>query len=249
MRANIVELRGRLESERTRIAGSLGVNNSVNLTRVEDLRRSLDDQRAKVIQIKTLRDEALVLQRDVENAQRAFDAGFNRKSMSALESQATQTNVSVIRQATPPPFPSSPRTTLNLLIGLVLGLAFGVLTAVVRERRDWRIRVDDDVLEGLRYPLLGVMPDVPREGPRSAAWRPCRPAPAGAPRGAPDPRRLSDGHHPRTRLGLRQRRHRAGTAASATSSANCGSSAARRSNRCSPTSASTACASARPPSR
>ncbi len=173
LKANIAELRGRLNAERTRIGGSLTVNNSVNQSRLAELRVSLDEQRAKVVRIKTLRDEALVLQRDVENAQRAFDAGFTRKSQSALESQATQTNVSVIRRATVPPFPSSPRTLLNFLVGALVGMVLGVTTALVRERRDWRVRLDEDVTESLRYPLLGVMPDSPsaRAGQRSAAWR------------------------------------------------------------------------------
>ena len=173
LRANITELRSKLNAERSRIAGSLTVNNSVNQTRLDELRTSLDQQRAKVVNIKTLRDEALVLQRDVENAQRAFDAGFNRKSQSALESQATQTNVSVIKVATTPPFPSSPRILLNIVVGVLVGLALGVVTAIIRERRDWRLRLDEDVTDGLRYPLLGVMPNssAVRLGHRSKAWR------------------------------------------------------------------------------
>ncbi|WP_077035545.1 chain length determinant protein EpsF [Pelomonas sp. KK5] len=171
LRANITELQGKLDAERARIAGSITVNNSVNQSRLDELRASLDQQRAKVLQIKSQRDEALVLQRDVENAQRAFDAGFARKSQSALESQATQTNVSVLKVATPPPFPSAPRTLLNLLVAVLAGAALGLTTAIVRERRDWRIRTDEDVLDNLRYPLLGVMPDAPRAPRLGAGWR------------------------------------------------------------------------------
>jgi len=173
LRANISELRNRLSAERVRVAGSLAINNSVNEANLDQLRSALEKQRAKVVTIKMQRDNALVLQRDIDNAQRAYDAAFARKSQSALESQATQTNVSIIRVATPPPFPSSPRTSLNIAVGVLVGAVLGVMTAVIRERRDWRIRVEDDVIEVLRYPLLGVMPDSPRDHPsqRSAAWR------------------------------------------------------------------------------
>ncbi len=172
LRANIDELRKRLNAERSRIAGSLAVNNSVNETRLGEVRAAVEAQRVRVGKIKMQRDEAMVLQRDVENAQRAYDAGFARKSQSALESQATQTNVSVIKVATPPPFPSSPRSVLNLVVGALVGMVLGIVTALIRERRDWRVRMDEDVFEGLRYPLLGVMPDAPkaRLGERSTAW-------------------------------------------------------------------------------
>ena len=162
LRANIDELRARLNTEKGRITGSITVNNSVNQTRLESLRSALAAQRAKVLQMKSLRDEAAVLQRDVENAQKVYDAGFGKLNQSTLESQATQTNVSVLKTATPPAFPSSPRIGLNAAIGVLLGLVLGIATAVLRERRDWRLRADADVFEVLNQPLLGVLPEGPR---------------------------------------------------------------------------------------
>jgi capsular polysaccharide biosynthesis protein len=100
--------------------------------------------------------------RDVENAQRVYDAAFTRQNQSALESQATQTNVSVVKRASVPPFPSSPRWSVNAAVSLVLGALIGVATALAREHRDWRLRNEDDVLEIMRQPLLGVLPNVPR---------------------------------------------------------------------------------------
>jgi capsular polysaccharide biosynthesis protein len=114
------------------------------------------------MQMKGLRDEAAVLLRDVENAQKVYDAGFARLNQTALESQATQTNVSVLKTATAPPFPSSPRLGLNGAIAVLLGAALGLATAVLRERRDWRLREDSDVFEILNQPLLGVLPQGPR---------------------------------------------------------------------------------------
>jgi hypothetical protein len=48
------------------------------------------------------------------------------------------------------------------MIALVLGCLIGVATALVREQRDWRLRNEDDVLEIMRQPLLGVLPNVAR---------------------------------------------------------------------------------------
>jgi polysaccharide biosynthesis transport protein len=159
LRASIEELRDRLKLEKSRITGSLTVNNSVNQARLEALRDTLTEQRGRVLKMKSLRDEAAVLQRDVENAQRVYDAGFAKLSQSTLESQATQTNVSVLKIATPPAFPSSPRLSLNLALAILLAAALALATAILRERRDWRLRADADVVDVLRQQLLGVLPD------------------------------------------------------------------------------------------
>jgi polysaccharide biosynthesis transport protein len=157
-RANIRELRRQLNAEKARIVGSLGVNNAVNQSRLQSLRVALKAQRAKVLRLKSLRDEAAVLQRDVENAQRSYDAAFVKRGQSTLESQATQTNVSVLKNATAPAKPSSPRVKLNLEVALLLALFLGLATAIFREYRDWRLRTDADVLDALKQPLLGVLP-------------------------------------------------------------------------------------------
>jgi chain length determinant protein EpsF len=162
LRANIKELRSRLNAERGRITGSLNINNTVNQSRLESLQSSIEAQRNKVLQMKSLRDEAAVLQRDVSNAQREYDLAFAKRSQSTLESQATQTNVSILKVATPPPFPTSPRMRLNLAAGALLGLLLAIATAIQRERRDWRLRIDTDVIDVLNQPLLGVLPDKPR---------------------------------------------------------------------------------------
>jgi len=158
LQANIAELKSKIESETRRINGSVTVNNSVNQTRVGELRRALEDQRAKVLRLKGQRDEAAVLQRDVENAQRAYDAMFARVSQSHVESQLTQTNVSVLKYATPPPFPSSPKLLLNSIVAVVLGLVLAAVTVLVRERLDRRVRSADDVQQLLAQPFLGVLP-------------------------------------------------------------------------------------------
>ncbi len=158
LRSNVAQLRERIDTDTRRVAGSLTVNNSVNQTRLAQLRASVDEQRSKLLQLKGQRDEAAVLMRDVENAQRAYDMVLTRATQSGVESQTTQTNVSVLKQATPPPLPASPRVVLNILVSVFVGglLALGV--SLWRETRDRRLRTDADVMQGLRQPLLGVLP-------------------------------------------------------------------------------------------
>jgi capsular polysaccharide biosynthesis protein len=75
-----------------------------------------------------------------------------------MESQTTQTNVSVLKNASMPLTPSSPRTNLNLAIALVVGVLLAVGTVIVRETLDQRLRTEDDVIAYLKQPLLGALP-------------------------------------------------------------------------------------------
>ena len=158
LQANIHQMRARIAAETKRATGSVAVSNTINQARVAQLRASLEEQRTKVLHLKSQRDEAAVLQRDVENAQKNYDAVFSRVNQTAMESQVTQTNVSVLKRATLPTSPSSPRVAMNTAVAIVLGLLLGLGTAVARELADKRVRSDEDVLLALKQPLVGVLP-------------------------------------------------------------------------------------------
>jgi len=100
----------------------------------------------------------MVLQREVENAQRSYDSVLSRVSQTSLESQNNQTNVSVVKEATPPPFPSGPRVGLNIMMGLILGTVLGVGVALALEVITPHLRSEEDITQRLMRPLLVVLP-------------------------------------------------------------------------------------------
>lgn len=158
LRANIAALRARLATETQRVSGSVSVDNSINQSREAELRQALAAQRTRVAQIKQQRDEAMVLQRDVESAQRAYDAVASRLTQSSLESQTKLTNTTLLAAATEPVRPSSPNLTLNSLLGVFVGLMFALAWALLRELRDRRLRSVQDAVQVLGLPVIGHMP-------------------------------------------------------------------------------------------
>ena len=67
--------------------------------------------------------------------------------------------VEVARAAEPPSSPSSPLTKRNTLLGALVGLAFGLLAAFLRDSLDSRLRSTDEVQAELRLPVVGRVPD------------------------------------------------------------------------------------------
>lgn len=158
VKANIAEMRRRLDAETAKVTSGVSVSNAINRQREAQTRAQLEAQREKVLRMKAVRDEGMVIQRDVENAQRAYDAIFARLNQTSLESQTTQSNVNVLTQATPPIEHAFPKVWLNLLLSVFVGalLAAGVVLGL--ELRDRRVRALEDVVAALGLPVIGVLP-------------------------------------------------------------------------------------------
>ena len=156
--ANLAELRLRMEAETRKVTAGVGLGATINRQRESDIRRSLDAQRSKVLQLKQVRDEGLVLIREVENAQRTYDAILQRLTSTSLESQTTQSNINQLAQADVPLKPASPRIVLNTLLATLLGLLLAAGTALALELRDRRVRSVDDVVAALGLPVIVALP-------------------------------------------------------------------------------------------
>jgi chain length determinant protein EpsF len=158
LKANIAELRQKLENETRRVSSSVGINNTINQRREADIRGAVEAQRERILKLKQQRDEASVLLKDVESAQRAYEAVTQRANQTSLESQTTQNNLSVLTTASVPSGPSSPKLTLNIAIAIVLGLLLAMGTVVIREMFDRRVRAFADISDVIGVPVLGQLP-------------------------------------------------------------------------------------------
>ena len=157
-KANINTLRSRLDAETRRVTGGVGVTASINRQREAEVRASLEAQRTKVLRMKAVRDEGAVLLREMENTQRAYEMVLARLNQTNLESQATQGNIFVLGQATPPSTPSSPKVFVNTLLSSVVGLLLAIGAVLGLEMLDRRVRAFEDLTTAVGLPVLGVMP-------------------------------------------------------------------------------------------
>ncbi len=158
LQASINDVRSRIVTETRKVTGSVTASNNINAAREAQIKASLDEQRSKVVKLKELRDDALILQKDVETAQRAYDTVLARLNQTNLESQSTLTNVGVLSAAVEPPYPSFPKIPLFVGVAAVVGALLAMGFALMREMFDRRVRTVEDLTEQLQLPLLCVMP-------------------------------------------------------------------------------------------
>lgn len=157
-RQSLADLRRRMDASMRRAAESLSVPVRVTDARLGEVRAAIQRQRELVLRRKAQRDAAAPLLRDVDSAQKAYDAVLQRASQTALESaNTTQTSVSVLKAATPVLW-SPAFLVRNMIIAMLLGLLLGIARALLAEHRDRRLRSPADVFRRLRQPLLLALP-------------------------------------------------------------------------------------------
>jgi polysaccharide biosynthesis transport protein len=155
--ARLSELKAKLVAEKGRAVSNVSFGNSATQSRVAQISAALEAQRAKVLRMQTQREQSTGLQREVESAQRAYDTMQQKVSQASIESQNTQTNLSVLKQATVPMVPSSPNLLKNIGASLAAGALLGLGLVIGREHLDRRLRTVDDISE-LKQTLLVSLP-------------------------------------------------------------------------------------------
>jgi chain length determinant protein EpsF len=153
--AQVEAVRQRLDIEMQTATRTVTTTARVAQSREGDIRAALAAQRARVMALKQQRDEAAVLQRDLENAQRTYDVALQRQNQSTLEAQTNQTDIAVLNPAVPPVEASSPKVMLNTLLAIFLGGLLGIGLAFLMEMIDRRVRSAEDLATALDIPVLG----------------------------------------------------------------------------------------------
>jgi capsular polysaccharide biosynthesis protein len=74
-----------------------------------------------------------------------------------VESGARSTNVTILNPATEPTRHSKPKTMLNIVLGLFVGIVLGLGAVFLLELLDRRVRSADDLETGLDVPLLATL--------------------------------------------------------------------------------------------
>jgi chain length determinant protein EpsF len=156
-KAEVDKLRSELAAQTKVVSNSVGSNASIMRQREAEIRAALAAQKAKVLELNRTRDEMGVLMKDVESAQRAFDATAQRSSQTRIEGQAEQADIAILNPATVPVEPSSPKVVLNTALSLVLGAMLGVGLGMLAEMVDRRVRSENDLSEDLGIPVFGVI--------------------------------------------------------------------------------------------
>jgi len=160
--AEVNSYKAKLATELNTATRGVGATAGAARQRVNELSAAFERQKTKVLGLKQQREEATLLARDLDNAQRIYDSALQRYGQSRMEAQSTQTDIAVLNPAVPPTKPSKPNVFLNILLSLFLGTLLGVGIGFLVELLDRRVRSGQDIA-GLEIPVLA---EVTKKGRR-----------------------------------------------------------------------------------
>ena len=127
--------------------------NSHKLTDVDEMVSISNNQNSQVFSINVKADNAYTAA-DIANTTAETFQKKAPKIMSGTD------NVSIISKAKPDLTPVSPKSKLNILIGLVLGLLLGIGIAFIRELTDKTVKDESFLTDELGLTSLGVINNI-----------------------------------------------------------------------------------------
>jgi uncharacterized protein involved in exopolysaccharide biosynthesis len=159
VKSQIVAVQRSLDSE----VHKAGADSSAPLAAAKALEQkyehAVDEQRAKVLQLREVQGEGGKLMLELESAQtvykRALD-GYDQIMFAA--SADNYTNVSSVSRATPPVAATKPKKAKLLLMAIMGALGLGIGIPFLRELfMDRRLRCSDDIERGFGIPVLAQL--------------------------------------------------------------------------------------------
>lgn len=156
-RAEIYHLKRKISSEVKILIGSISSQADASNQRDKILALALAEQKIKVLELKKQHDGIIVLSREAESAQLAYDGVMQKSIQTLMESEVSQSNIAILNPAIPAHKHSKPRVLLNLILSVFLGALLGLGAALIIELIDRRVRSSDDVSSALSIPVFAVI--------------------------------------------------------------------------------------------
>jgi capsular exopolysaccharide synthesis family protein len=158
LQRSIMELRAQLSRESVRILDGLDADYRAAVRAERQLEKAIDGHQQLARTLGAKMPQYSVLRRDVDTNRQIYISLLTRLKETQVSSALITSNIYSVDRAEIPISPSRPRKTLNLFLGLVVGMFGGVALAFLVEYLDTTVKDPNDIQTVLRVPALGFVP-------------------------------------------------------------------------------------------
>ena len=140
------------------------------------LRGFLEEGKQEALKVNNLEVDYNQLRRERDQNASVYDLMVKRQKEVGVAGMLRTNNIRLLDPALVPKAPIRPNRPFNIMLGMVIGLVFGIGLVLLLEVLDNTVKSQEDVEQGLGLPLLGILPSIPslnaeRVGPESLRKR------------------------------------------------------------------------------
>ncbi len=165
----IANVNSEIQSEIRRIVSNLESEVTIARQRLNSLERNLSTMRATLAENNRASVRLRELERNAEASRTTYETYLERYKQIDDQEDLAQADARILSRATVPGAPSFPKTSLNLVIGVILGGMFGILVVIITESLNSQISTGDDVEANFKVPFLGNFPQLKGQGRKDPA--------------------------------------------------------------------------------
>ena len=167
---SVTMTRTALLAEIRNIQGSVARDLAVVRKQEAGLSGLLSAAKKRAFDLNLLAIEYNRLERTKDNSEKLYSVVLERSKEGDLARMLQVNNIRMAEQPTLPLSPVKPRVPLNILIGVVAGIAIGVGMALGREKLDRSVKTQADIEGVLGLTFLGLIPAISRDGAKSSRY-------------------------------------------------------------------------------
>jgi len=157
VQSQIEEIQASLDRERLRAAQRIGNDYSAAVRRETLVQQAFAEKQKQANLIAEKSVQYGILSREVESNKSIYEGLLQRLKEAGVSAGLKASNIQIVDPAKAPFRPVSPKVALNLGLGAILGLGFGVCAAFFQEHLDQTIENAEDVDRFLQAPALAFI--------------------------------------------------------------------------------------------
>ncbi len=147
-------------AEAQKIFNAIRTNYEIAKSREASLGRAIEKQKQEVLNLSNNSIEYNVFAGEVETYKKFYELIHNKFQEASLSSGMNVSNIQIVDNAITPKYPIKPKTGLNIILSVIVGLFGGTSLAFFLEYLDNTVKTPRDVNRGLGLPYLGFVPSV-----------------------------------------------------------------------------------------
>lgn len=153
-----------IQNEVRRLVSNLESEVTISRQRLNSLERNLSSMRSTLAENNRASVRLRELERNAEASRTTYETYLERYKQIDDQEDLAQADARILSRATVPVSPSFPKTSLNLAIGLVLGVMLGALVVMIIESLNSQISTGEDIESNFKVPFLGNFPQITNSG-------------------------------------------------------------------------------------